>query len=85
MIDKEEDLPSTANVGDFYYDKSNNNVGYIWLGNSWEVIKPYVEDPVEILTRNIQETMIKALSDEIAQCYKDSIRYKLKHKVLYRC
>lgn len=84
MIDKEEDLPNTANVGDFYYDKSNNSVGYIWLGNSWEVIKPYVEDPVESLTRKIQEEMIKSLNDEIIKSMLNG-RYKLKHKVLYRC
>ena len=83
LIDKEEDLPSTANVGDFYYDKSNNSVGYIWLGNSWEVIKPYVEDPVEALTREIQEEMIKSLNDEIIKSISNG-RYKLKHKVLYR-
>lgn len=35
--------------------------------------------------RNIQETMIKVFSDEIAKCYMDSIRYKLKHKVLHKC
>lgn len=81
-VDTQEDLPITANLGDYYYDK--NGFAHLWLG-SWNTISPYIEDPVEILTRNIQETMIKALSDEIAQCYMDSIRYKLKHKVLHKC
>lgn len=81
-VDTEEDLPSIANFGDYYYDK--NGFAYLWLG-SWNTISPYIEDPVEILTRNIQETMVKTLSDEIAKCYIDSIRYKLKHKVLHKC
>lgn len=81
-VDTQEDLPSISNFGDYYYDK--NGFAYLWLG-SWNTISPYIEDPVEILTRNIQETMVKTLSDEIAKCYIDSIRYKLKHKVLHKC
>jgi len=85
VVDTEADLPSFASVGDYYYVREKDFTVFIWLGNSWDTIVPYYIDPVEALTRNIQEEMIKAMSDDIAKALKDTLRYKMKHKVLHKC
>lgn len=83
VVTDEDALPSYANVGDFYYYKNKGGL-YMWVGNTWDSIQPYV-DPVQELTHNIQEEMVKTLNDEIKQHLMKTSRYKLRHKTLYRC